>query len=78
MNKLTHKAELLEAELDSTNNQLREAKITADVENLKCKAAKEVISSLTTQVVFCFLVLWIIGVRGIIFPTFIWGTIVRS
>lgn len=50
VNALTHKSELLEAELDKTNNQLREARTTADVENLKCKAAKEVISSLTTQI----------------------------
>jgi molecular chaperone GrpE (heat shock protein) len=55
VNELRDKSKLLEAELDNTNNQLREARTTADVENLKCKAAKEVISSLTTQVVFCFL-----------------------
>jgi hypothetical protein len=54
VNELTHKSELLEAELDRTNNQLREARTTADVENLKCKAAKEVISSLTTQVLSWF------------------------
>lgn len=47
---LTRKSELLEAELDRTNNQLREARTTAHVETLKCKAAKEVISSLTTQI----------------------------
>ncbi|KAM3194162.1 hypothetical protein ACQJBY_070677 [Aegilops geniculata] len=47
---LTRKSELLEAELDRTNNQLREARTTAAEENLKCKAAKEVISSLTTQI----------------------------
>ncbi|PNT76172.1 hypothetical protein BRADI_1g45250v3 [Brachypodium distachyon] len=49
VDELTHKSESLEAELDKTNNQLKEARTTADVENLKCKAAKEVISSLTTQ-----------------------------
>ncbi|XP_047080047.1 PH, RCC1 and FYVE domains-containing protein 1-like [Lolium rigidum] len=50
VNELRDKSKLLEAELDNTNNQLREARTTADVENLKCKAAKEVISSLTTQI----------------------------
>ncbi|KAM0914319.1 hypothetical protein ACQ4PT_011527 [Festuca glaucescens] len=47
VNGLRNKSKLLEAELDNTNNQLREARTTADAENLKCKAAKEVISSLT-------------------------------
>ncbi|RCV20927.1 hypothetical protein SETIT_4G097300v2 [Setaria italica] len=49
VNELTHKSELLEEELAKANNQLREAKATADLENLKCKAANEIISALTTQ-----------------------------
>lgn len=40
VHELTHKSELLEAELDKTNNQLREARTTVDVESLKCKAAE--------------------------------------
>ncbi|KAL6606916.1 hypothetical protein ACP70R_042569 [Stipagrostis hirtigluma subsp. patula] len=50
VNELTHKSELLEEELGKANNQLREARATADLESLKCKAAKEVISALTTQI----------------------------
>lgn len=40
VHELTHKSELLEAELDKTNNQLREPRTTVDVESLKCKAAE--------------------------------------
>ncbi|PUZ61429.1 hypothetical protein GQ55_4G275800 [Panicum hallii var. hallii] len=47
---LTHKSELLEDELAKANNQLREVRATADLENLKCKAANEIISVLTTQI----------------------------
>ncbi|TVU11963.1 hypothetical protein EJB05_45575 [Eragrostis curvula] len=50
LNELTHKSELLEEELGKTNNQLREVRSTADLERLKCKAAKEVINSLTSQI----------------------------
>uniref|UniRef100_A0ACD5VD94 Uncharacterized protein n=1 Tax=Avena sativa TaxID=4498 RepID=A0ACD5VD94_AVESA len=50
VNELTQKSELLEAELAKSNKQLIEARTIADEENLKCKAAKEVISSLTTQI----------------------------
>ena len=50
MNELTHKSELLEDELAKANNQLREVGATADLENLKCKAANEIISVLKTQV----------------------------
>ncbi|RLN11609.1 putative E3 ubiquitin-protein ligase HERC1 [Panicum miliaceum] len=49
VNELTHKSELLEDELAKANNQLREVRATADLENLKCKAANEIISVLTTQ-----------------------------
>ncbi|XP_039806282.1 PH, RCC1 and FYVE domains-containing protein 1-like isoform X4 [Panicum virgatum] len=50
VNKLTHKSELLEDELAKANNQLREVRATADLENLKCKAANEIISVLKTQI----------------------------
>ncbi|CAN6208179.1 unnamed protein product [Urochloa humidicola] len=50
VNVLTHKSELLEEELAKANNKLREVRATADLENLKCKAAHEIISALTTQI----------------------------
>ncbi|MBA0684119.1 hypothetical protein Goari_025723, partial [Gossypium aridum] len=46
---LTRKAQLQEAELEKTTKQLKEAIAIADEETAKCKAAKEVIKSLTAQ-----------------------------
>ncbi|XP_020080536.1 uncharacterized protein LOC109704181 isoform X2 [Ananas comosus] len=46
---LTRKSELLEAELSKTSKQLKEATAIAGEEAAKCKAAKEVIKSLTAQ-----------------------------
>nr|XP_043628397.1 PH, RCC1 and FYVE domains-containing protein 1-like [Erigeron canadensis] len=46
---LTRKAKLQEAELERTSKQLKEAIAIAGEENSKCKAAKEVIKSLTAQ-----------------------------
>ncbi|XP_072953082.1 PH, RCC1 and FYVE domains-containing protein 1-like isoform X1 [Typha angustifolia] len=46
---LTRKSELLEEELGRTSEQLREATSKAGEETAKCKAAKEVIKSLTAQ-----------------------------
>ncbi|KAK4788625.1 hypothetical protein SAY86_019944 [Trapa natans] len=46
---LTHKAQLQEVELERTNKQLKEAIGIAAEETAKCKAAKEVIKSLTAQ-----------------------------
>lgn len=50
MEDLTRKSELLEAELSKTSKQLKEATAIAGEEAAKCKAAKEVIKSLTAQV----------------------------
>lgn len=49
---LTHKSQLLEAELEETSSQLKEATAVAKEEATKCNAAKEVIKSLTAQVSF--------------------------
>jgi len=49
---LTRKSQLLEAELEKKSKQFSEAIELAGEETTKCKAAKEVIKSLTTQVVF--------------------------
>lgn len=46
---LTRKAQLQELELERTNKQLKEAIAIAGEESAKCKAAKEVIKSLTAQ-----------------------------
>ncbi|KAK4780665.1 hypothetical protein SAY87_016771 [Trapa incisa] len=46
---LTRKAQLQEVELERTTNQLKEAIAIAGEETAKCKAAKEVIKSLTAQ-----------------------------
>ncbi|PIA62631.1 hypothetical protein AQUCO_00200561v1 [Aquilegia coerulea] len=46
---LTCKSKLLEAELERTSRQLKEATSKAGEETAKCKAAKEVIKSLTAQ-----------------------------
>jgi len=47
---LTRKAQLQEVELERTTKQLKEAIAIASEETAKCKAAKEVIKSLTAQV----------------------------
>lgn len=47
---LTRKAQLQEVELERTTKQLKEAIAIAGEETSKCKAAKEVIKSLTAQV----------------------------
>lgn len=47
---LTHKAQLQDIELERTTKQLKEAIAVAGEESAKCKAAKEVIKSLTAQV----------------------------
>ncbi|XP_039034310.1 PH, RCC1 and FYVE domains-containing protein 1-like isoform X2 [Hibiscus syriacus] len=46
---LTRKAKLQEVELERTTKQLKEAIAIAEEESAKCKAAKEVIKSLTAQ-----------------------------
>uniref|UniRef100_A0A0D9VAA9 FYVE-type domain-containing protein n=1 Tax=Leersia perrieri TaxID=77586 RepID=A0A0D9VAA9_9ORYZ len=46
---LTRKSHLLEVELERTTKQLKEAIVIAGEETAKCKAAKEVIKSLTAQ-----------------------------
>ncbi|KAF9625974.1 hypothetical protein IFM89_028360, partial [Coptis chinensis] len=46
---LTSKSKLLEAELEKTSRQLMEVTTKAGEETAKCKAAKEVIKSLTAQ-----------------------------
>ncbi|KAL4567707.1 hypothetical protein LXL04_023299 [Taraxacum kok-saghyz] len=46
---LTRKAKLQEAELERSSKQLKEAIAIANEESSKCKAAKEVIKSLTSQ-----------------------------
>ncbi|KAK6936942.1 Transcription factor BREVIS RADIX, N-terminal domain [Dillenia turbinata] len=46
---LTHKSQLQEIELERTTKQLKEAIAIAGEETAKCKAAKEVIKSLTAQ-----------------------------
>ncbi|KAK9107658.1 hypothetical protein Syun_023669 [Stephania yunnanensis] len=46
---LTQKSDSLEAELERTSRQLKEANETAEDEAEKCKSAKEVIKSLTAQ-----------------------------
>jgi Transcription factor BRX N-terminal domain len=48
---LTCKSQLLEVELERTTKQLKEAISIAGEETAKCKAAKEVIKSLTGQVI---------------------------
>lgn len=50
MENLTRKAQLQEIELERTSKQLKEAIAIAGEESSKCKAAKEVIKSLTAQV----------------------------
>lgn len=50
MENLTRKSQLQEDELEKTTKQLKEAIAIASEETAKCKAAKEVIKSLTSQV----------------------------
>lgn len=50
---LSRKSQLLEVELERSTKQLKEAIAIAGEETAKCKAAKEVIKSLTGQVIFC-------------------------
>ena len=47
---LAWKTQLQEVELEKTSKQLKEAIVIAGEETAKCKAAKEVIKSLTAQV----------------------------
>ena len=47
---LARKTQLQEVELEKTSKQLKEAIVIAGEETAKCKAAKEVIKSLTAQV----------------------------
>ena len=49
---LTSRSQLQEIELEKTTRQLKEALALAAEETAKCKAAKEVIKSLTAQVSF--------------------------
>jgi hypothetical protein len=46
-------------ELERTTKQLKEAIAIADAETAKCKAAKEVIQSLTAQVRWMFICTWL-------------------
>lgn len=57
METLTRKAQVQEVELERTNKQLKEAIAIAGEETAKCKAAKEVIKSLTAQVFLNFLLI---------------------
>lgn len=50
METLTRKIQCQEAELEKTTKQLKEAVAISGEETAKCKAAKEVIKSLTAQV----------------------------
>lgn len=50
---LNRKAQLQEVELEQTRKELQEALMIAEEESAKCKAAKEVIKSLTAQVSNC-------------------------
>lgn len=69
MENLTRKAQLQEVELERTTKQLKEAIAYAGEETAKCKAAKEVIKSLTAQVRWMFM-----RISMIIFGLF-WVTI---
>jgi hypothetical protein len=51
---LTRKAQLQEVEMERTTKQLKDAKAIAEEETTRCKAAKEVIKSLTAQVRWIF------------------------
>lgn len=60
---LTRKAQLQEVELERTTKQLKEAITVAGEETAKCKAAKEVIKSLTAQV--RWMILLMIKIYGV-------------
>ncbi|XP_031251512.1 PH, RCC1 and FYVE domains-containing protein 1-like [Pistacia vera] len=67
---LTRKAQLQEVELERTTKQLKEAIAIAGEETAKCKAAKEVIKSLTAQLKDMAERLPVGAVRNIKSPTF--------
>lgn len=52
---LTGKSQILEAELERSSRKLKEVTAVAEGEAEKCKAAKEVIKSLTAQVSYFLL-----------------------
>lgn len=54
---LKNRCELQELELQQSAKKAQEAMTLAAEESAKCKAAKEVIKSLTAQVMLCFLFL---------------------
>lgn len=54
MESLTRKSQLQEDELERATKQLKEAIAIAGEETAKCKAAKEVIKSLTAQVRYIY------------------------
>lgn len=54
---LKNRCELQELELQQSAKKAQEAMTLAAEESAKCKAAKEVIKSLTAQVMFCFIFL---------------------
>ncbi|XVF04869.1 hypothetical protein REPUB_Repub05bG0122200 [Reevesia pubescens] len=67
---LTRKARLQEVELERTTKQLKEAIAIAEEETAKCKAAKEVIKSLTAQLKDMAERLPVGGARNIKSPSF--------
>lgn len=56
---LTRKSQLQEIELERTTRQLKEALAVAGEETAKCRAAKDVIKSLTAQVSSIFLFIFV-------------------
>ncbi|KAK4773567.1 hypothetical protein SAY87_028586 [Trapa incisa] len=66
---LTRKAHLQEVELERTTQQLKEAIAIAGEETAKCKAAKEVIKSLTAQLKDMAERLPVVAARNVKFPT---------
>lgn len=58
MESLRNQCELQEKELQKSTQKTQEAMALAAEESLKSKAAKDVIKSLTSQVVFCDLSCW--------------------
>jgi len=65
---LARKSQLLEVELERTTKQLKEAISIAGEETAKCKAAKEVIKSLTAQV--RLLTVWACNFISFFVPTY--------
>jgi hypothetical protein len=65
---LARKSQLLEVELERTTKQLKEAISIAGEETAKCKAAKEVIKSLTAQV--RLLTVWVCNFISFFVPTY--------